>query len=193
MLQLSAGKPFIDPATIAAQLVKTPGINFIGEPTSVLFHKNLIQSIGSFDTRLTQICDLEYWLRVSGTHGLYYIDESLTSFRIHATSTTSGNVLSKPKFRPRYIDTLLLSVKILHDPLFAHLRNNLETSEKRRLQLYAETRMLEAKDAWQKDQSVDRNLFDTLRNEAPELATIGKPGFVSRLVYILLKIRRRMR
>ena len=65
------------------------GINFIGEPTSVLLRRDVFERYGLFNPRLIMICDSEYWIRVASQTGLVYVPEKLASFRVHGDSTTA--------------------------------------------------------------------------------------------------------
>lgn len=168
-------------------------LNFIGEPTAVMFKKSVALRIGSFNEDLTQICDLEYWLRIAIMDGLVYIPEELVSFRIHADSTTSVNVLSKPKFQPRYIDTLILAHELLCARLYVGFRRNISKWQKNKLAYYLKTRMLEARNAFEKDQSIDRNFFEELIKKYPDMDAFYKVSPGVKLVHSLLLLRRKMR
>lgn len=80
--------------------------NFIGEPTSVLFHKDMIKRYGRFNSELIQICDLEYWARIACNEGLLFIPETLAYFRVHESSATFLN--EKRSYSKRVIDPVKL-------------------------------------------------------------------------------------
>jgi glycosyltransferase involved in cell wall biosynthesis len=66
-------------------------INFIGEPSNILFHKDVVGNVGLFNPLLIQSCDYEYWSRVGSKYGVTVVPEILSEFRIHSGSTTSRN------------------------------------------------------------------------------------------------------
>lgn len=65
--------------------------NKIGEPSTVLFKKCIIDEVGYFDENLKQILDYEYWYRILKKYPIIVIDESLVKFRLHNDQATSVN------------------------------------------------------------------------------------------------------
>jgi len=64
-------------------------VNFLGEPTSVLFRRDDladtnpdIMSFGGYPS-IRVLCDLAMWLNLLGKGHVMYLNESLSSFRIH--------------------------------------------------------------------------------------------------------------
>src|ERR1019366_5349478 len=117
----SPGKAFgytiptlINANRICKKILESRTGNFIGEPNVILFRKNLIDKIGYFDPLLFQICDLEYWLRISCNYGLFYIPEDLATFRVHVNSTSATN----RKDNIDLLDTVLLMYKFIHSAYF---------------------------------------------------------------------------
>lgn len=183
---------WLAPKKISSITVNNLGLNFIGEPTAVMFRKSVALKIGSFNEDLTQICDLEYWLRISTLHGLVYVPEELVSFRLHADSTTSVNVLSAPKFRPRYIDTLILSDELLCARKYAEFRKYLSRWQRSKLAYYLRIRMLEAREAFESDLTIPRNFFEDLIRKYPDIDAFYRitPGV--KLLHSLVLFRRKM-
>lgn len=66
-------------------------LNKIGEPTTVMFKKEIMNSIGVFNNDLKQILDYEYWYRVLLKYKIIIINEPLVSFRIHDSQETNVN------------------------------------------------------------------------------------------------------
>jgi glycosyltransferase involved in cell wall biosynthesis len=66
-----------------------PVVNFIGEPTTVMFRKVHVGS--GFDANFHHLGDLEYWFRILQNGRYFYINEELCSYRLHADSTSSTN------------------------------------------------------------------------------------------------------
>ena len=117
------GQTKINSSIFSEAIYKLPGINFIGEPTAVLFRKDLIGDVGDFDRNLVQICDLEYWTRIACNYGLVYIPKTLATFRVHSGATSAKNKQSI-KFRSDTIDRLILFNKYVKDPAYLHLRKS---------------------------------------------------------------------
>lgn len=69
---------------------KSP-LNKIGEPSVVLFRKNIVNEIGYFRTDLKQILDYEYWYRILKKNTILIINEPLVKFRIHEDQATNVN------------------------------------------------------------------------------------------------------
>jgi glycosyltransferase involved in cell wall biosynthesis len=66
-----------------------PVVNFIGEPTTVIFRKAHIGS--GFDSNFHHLGDLEYWFRILQNGRYLYINEELCSYRMHSDSTSTTN------------------------------------------------------------------------------------------------------
>jgi glycosyltransferase involved in cell wall biosynthesis len=79
--------------------------NKIGEPTVVLFRKNM--ALRGFNTTYRQLVDLEMWFALLEQGDFYFINEPLCSFRVHAAQQTQVN----------------LSQGILPDEAFSLLQN----------------------------------------------------------------------
>ena len=70
LTHLSLHNPFSDTVEVSAQqyaelAVKNIGVNLIGEPTSVLLHRNVFSQFGSFNPHLIMICDFEFYTRIA--------------------------------------------------------------------------------------------------------------------------------
>lgn len=166
-------------------------MNFIGEPTAVMFNKNVVASFGIFNSDFSQICDLEYWLRISTTNGLVYVPNALVSFRVHANSESAKNVISSIKFRPRYIDSLLLAYEMLFADCFKKYRENTDGQFNFKLKLYLRSKMYEAKLAFQKDLSVPRDFIEQLIIKYPKLRIVYENSFLTRMVYEMTLVKRK--
>jgi hypothetical protein len=57
--------------------------NKIGEPATVLIKKQCLIDIGGFDPSLCQLIDLDMWYRLMAVSKVGFVDEVLSSFRIH--------------------------------------------------------------------------------------------------------------
>lgn len=95
------------------------GINFIGEPTSVMLKRDIFCDYSLFNANLVHLCDLEYWTRIGTNEDFVYIPEPISSFRVHKDSASAFNH-SKKAFHVSLLDKVIL----LHDYLFHPLYNN---------------------------------------------------------------------
>lgn len=79
--------------------------NFIGEPTSVLFHRSVVTNYGKFCPDLIQFCDLEYWVRIASNVGILTLADQLAYFRVHNQSASMSN-----EFRREYLKNVVDSI-----------------------------------------------------------------------------------
>lgn len=100
------------------------GTNLIGEPGSVLFRRQLANSVGLFDASIPYVLDLDYWFRLLLKGDSYYLPEALASFRVSRGSWSVaigskqsidyrrfiGKIASDPDFSVRRIDILMGSI-----------------------------------------------------------------------------------
>jgi glycosyltransferase involved in cell wall biosynthesis len=168
-------------------------LNFIGEPTAVLFKKNIIEKIGVFNTDLSQICDLEYWLRIATAEGMVYIPEELISFRIHSSSTTSQNVISGTKFKPRYIDVIILAHEMLYNTNYKQFRSNISISHLLKLKLFIISKMYEAKKAFETNDSIEPDFFNKLFVSYPALEEFYYPSIMAKMIFNLTLLKRKLK
>ncbi len=68
----------------------TYGVNYIGEPTAVIFRKK--HAARGFSTKYRQLVDLEMWFHILEFGKFAYINEPLCSFRIHEEQQTKLNI-----------------------------------------------------------------------------------------------------
>jgi glycosyltransferase involved in cell wall biosynthesis len=66
-------------------------LNKIGEPSVVMFRKNVVDEVGFFREDLKQILDYEYWYRILKKHDVAIINKPLVKFRLHAKQATHVN------------------------------------------------------------------------------------------------------
>lgn len=66
-------------------------INKIGEPSTVLIAARVFAEIGLFDSGLSQYVDLDMWWRIMGNYHIGFVDETLSSLRIHPEQQTWKN------------------------------------------------------------------------------------------------------
>ena len=73
--------------------------NVVGEPSFVLMRREAALRAGPFDTRLRQLCDWDFWLRMSRGSPMCRVDACVGTFRLHARSATSLNHAQGPLYR----------------------------------------------------------------------------------------------
>lgn len=66
-------------------------VNKIGEPTTFIFRKELINKVGYFREDLNQILDYEFCCRVLKKHKIAIINNKLIRFRLHINQATLVN------------------------------------------------------------------------------------------------------
>lgn len=66
-------------------------MNKVGEPTTILFRRDLIDAIGYFREDLNQVLDYEFCYRVLKHQTIAIINEVLVQFRLHGNQTTVNN------------------------------------------------------------------------------------------------------
>jgi len=97
------------------------GLNFIGEPTSIMLHRSVFERFGTFNANLVQMCDFEYWARVACNTGFSFVREELAAFRVHGTNTSMKNYHEKA-FRSEMLELAVLLHEYLYNPHFERLR-----------------------------------------------------------------------
>lgn len=112
-------RKFISPSEVIETVLTRTRQNFLGEPTACLLHRSVFEKYGYFNEHLVQFCDFEYWIRLAIHTGIVYLPETLVTFRIHTSSTSSYN---RQKFRSEYLDNLLILHAWCYDPLYEPLR-----------------------------------------------------------------------
>ena len=112
----------ISPDAFCNAILDNLGYNFIGEPTSVMLHRSVFETVGKFNPRFIQLCDLEFFSRIGCNFGLRYTPETLATFRVHpkAMSLISRNT---QKLRMESHDLLLLYHELVYNPIFQKLRD----------------------------------------------------------------------
>ena len=119
----------ISPNVFSGALKKVGvGINFIGEPTSVMLKRDIFFDYSLFNTNLVHLCDLEYWTRIGTNEGFIYIPETISSFRVHKDSASTFNH-SKKAFHVNLLDNVILLHDYLFHPLYNRFRKAINCDE----------------------------------------------------------------
>ena len=101
--------------------IADPDTNLVGEPTVTIFRRSAVAEIGLFEPRLIQLADTEYWMRLGANYGVLHLPESLATFRVHGSSTTSQNLASR-RYRMLTLDPLLQHYLVLRKPYYRSFR-----------------------------------------------------------------------
>lgn len=185
---------FIEPERISQMAVDNICMNFIGEPTSIMFKRSLINKVGLFNNNLSQICDLEYCLRIATNYGVTYVPEQLTRFRIHSSSTTSSNLGAKT-YILSHIDPIITVRQLLYDEHYSAFRSNITYNNRIKLQRYFAVRVYEAyHTAISKGElSEEMMKFNSIIKIYPEIDTFKNPSLKTKILYRVVKLRRKIR
>ncbi|HXP48953.1 MAG TPA: glycosyltransferase [Bacteroidia bacterium] len=182
---------FISPEKISSLTAGNISMNFIGEPTVVMFKKDVVKELGEFNSDLIQICDLEYFLRIASIYGLKYIPRELTYFRVHKGSASSSNI-SERSFSMTYIDPIVMAYLLLHSRYYGKFRGFVTTLEKIKLKLFFDFRVNEAYKASQaaNTSAVNRQKFETISTKYPHIGQNKNGSLLTALILPLVKLKR---
>jgi glycosyltransferase involved in cell wall biosynthesis len=166
-------------------------MNFIAEPSLVMFKKDVIKLLGDFDAEFKQICDLEFLQRVATNYGLQYLPKKNCFFRIHQQSTTVKNV-SKNTYYLQHVEPVLLAHKMLYSHVYDSFRKSLSFSQLYRLKTYFKVRTFESylNSIHTTD---DKELFESICNKYPEIKKASEGSSITKLKYFILKQVRKIK
>lgn len=97
-------------------------MNLVGEPTVALLHRSVFDDFGWFNGDMLSLCDAEFWARIGVNRGVYHVNETLATFRVHA-SAASAIHNARYEYRARVIDRLLFRHEAAFSPVYAPLRD----------------------------------------------------------------------
>jgi len=177
----------ITPRQLAKTAAYNININFIAEPSLTMFRKQEALEAGLFDKDFLQVCDLDFLLRISSKKGLVYLPYDLCFFRLHAQATTNVNMNTRA-FELRYLEPLLMATRLLTHRSYAALKELLTGTEKFRIRLYLNTRLMEAK--LRARESGNTEVLNQYLLSHPSIQFVGKPRLVHRLVFVVLRAKR---
>ena len=189
--EFSITKPqFIPPSALCEKVIQHNSANFIGEPTAVLFKKELVEAWGNFSEDYQQICDLEYWIRIGSSEGLFHLPEKLAAFRVHTTSTSAEN----KKVRMDLADGAILLYDLLYAKIYYNFRKHLSIAGRVRFRIVMSIRVYEmnklARD--QQSESINKRAAK-IAEVRPGLIHCLLPDFVTRIIFALVQLRRKLR
>jgi glycosyltransferase involved in cell wall biosynthesis len=180
---------YISPQIIASFVVKNISTNFIGEPTVIMFKKDIVQELGNFNPDLIQICDLEYFLRIACNYGVRYIPKPLTYFRVHKGSASTSNV-NERLFAMINIDPIIMVRQLLYESFFKHFRISLSFFQKIKLKLFFKLRVQEAYRNSINSLPANREKFESVGRKYPEIAAFRNGSVETRFLLLLVKLKR---
>ncbi|MEG4271228.1 MULTISPECIES: glycosyltransferase [unclassified Microcoleus] len=106
-------------------------INKIGEPSTVLIAARVFTEIGLFDSGLSQYVDLDMWWRIMGNYHIGFVDEKLSSLRIHPEQQTWKNFAAGENHK----DVVRFYKKLLNSPDYSFLHRQIKQTIRQKLAL----------------------------------------------------------
>jgi glycosyltransferase involved in cell wall biosynthesis/LmbE family N-acetylglucosaminyl deacetylase len=158
----------ITPEDFSVAMIKAGiGVNFIGEPSSVMLRKDIFSDYSLFNVNLVQLCDLEYWTRIGSNETIRYIPETLASFRVHKDAASTFNHLHQA-FQVHLLDKVILLHDYLFHPLYRRFRATIGGVQQLEKDLN-ETLLKSLNHIQQSNNTRDRNCFFELLSKYPSL------------------------
>lgn len=100
------------PSLVAQMMLQAGAANWIGEPTCVMFRRQLAQDAGGFREDIYQLVDLDFWLRLMLRTNVRFVRQKL-SVRNHSVGTASISIL---RARRNWLDHLRILTWLIVDP-----------------------------------------------------------------------------
>lgn len=194
--KLLPGKTLIAPDEFSRVVCDTISHNFVGEPTSMLLHRDLFIRYGAFNPRLIQVCDMEFWARIGVNRGMIYLPERLAWFRVHGSSTSESN-MSKRRNQVMMLDQMVMLHDFAFHPVYAPLRAvaahcgpPVDFGELLAVMVRDTKRLIKKLEggAKQPESHFERD-FSALKACYPILRKMRKIPFTRRIVYLRWKLR----
>jgi glycosyltransferase involved in cell wall biosynthesis len=183
---------FITPDQIAKFTVENIYTNFIGEPTVIMFKKEVVKELGAFNPDLIQICDLEYFLRIASNYGIKYIPQPLTYFRVHKGSASTSNYSAR-EFSMSNMDPIIMVNQLIFDSSFSRFRKTLSVSQKIKLKIFFKVRVYESYKNSLSSTSENKIKHEAMLKKYPEIAKLSHDNTIARLLLKIVKSRRVIR
>ncbi|MGP8214413.1 MAG: glycosyltransferase family 2 protein [Bacteroidia bacterium] len=180
---------FISPGKISSMAANNICTNFIGEPTIIMFKKDVTEKSGTFNSDLIQICDFEFFLRIACTYGLKYVPRPLTYFRVHKGSASSSNI-SERSFSMANIDPIVTVRQLLYAPCYAAFRNSLSSLHKLKLKLFFMVRVYESQRAAKSSGKNNIDKFESICGKYLEINEYRQGNLFVKLAYQLIRFKR---
>lgn len=97
---------------VAQMMLQGAAGNWIGEPTCVMFRRQLALDVGGFREDIYQLVDLDFWLRLMLRSAVRFVPQKL-SVRTHSVGTESVRNVSS---RRNWLDHLRILTWLIVDP-----------------------------------------------------------------------------
>jgi|GEM_PF-2492483 len=143
-------------------------LNKIGEPTTVLIRKSVLEKLGGFDPKLKQIVDLDMWMRIMIHYKIGFVNSVLSSFRIHPKQQSQKNNTSGTTLK----DHQLFYEKILIDPCYSLLPQKIKSN----IYSKATNELEEAKNRVKELENREKELEEELRKTQAGIFSLQLPG-----------------
>jgi glycosyltransferase involved in cell wall biosynthesis len=100
------------PSLVAQMMLQAGGANWIGEPTCVMFRRQLALDVGGLRDDIYQLVDLDFWLRLMLRCAVCFVPQKL-SVRTHTVGTTTISIV---RARRNWLDHLRILTWLIVDP-----------------------------------------------------------------------------
>ncbi len=143
-------------------------INKIGEPSTVLIATRVFAEIGLFDSGLSQYVDLDMWWRIMGNYHIGFVDEKLSSLRIHPEQQTWKNFAAGENNK----DVVRFYKKLLNSPDYSFLNHEIKQKISQKLALRTQPSLsdLSALIRRYKKTPLDQSILEQLRQYRQQVA-----------------------
>ena len=143
-------------------------INKIGEPSTVLIATRVFAEIGLFDSGLSQYVDLDMWWRIMGNYHIGFVDEELSSLRIHPEQQTWKNFAAGENHK----DVVRFYKKLLNSPDYSFLNQEIKQKISQKLALRTQPSLsdLSALIAQYKKSPSNQSILEQLRHYRQQVA-----------------------
>ena len=143
-------------------------INKIGEPSTVLIATRVFAEIGLFDSGLSQYVDLDMWWRIMGNYHIGFVDEELSSLRIHPEQQTWKNFAAGENHK----DVVRFYKKLLNSPAYSFLNQEIKQKISQKLALRTQPSLsdLSALIAQYKKSPSNQSILEQLRHYRQQVA-----------------------
>jgi len=101
-------------------------VNFLGEPTCLLLHRDIFKEYGTYNQDISQMLDYEFTMRVATNTGFVFLEKTLAYFRVHGGAESNKNRSDKrteaKKIKVDYVDHLLFLHEIKYNEHYKKFR-----------------------------------------------------------------------
>ena len=158
----------ITPEDFSIAMMKAgSGVNFVGEPSSMMLRRDTFSEYSLFNVNLVHLCDLEYWTRIGTNEMVRYFPDRIASFRVHKDAASAFNH-SHRAFHVHFLDKIILLHDYLFHPAYGRFRKTLRGSEQLKKEL-KESLAKSLKYIQNSNNAQDGNRFDRLLSKYPIL------------------------